>query len=176
MNPRPATQDDVAAMVELQRAGFVAALVPLLPSSFDVTATDAWAARLSETLASESVGSFVVDREDRDGLAGLVIYGTSRDPEPPPATAEIRALFVHPDHWRRGVGRGLVEEACTQLERWGFEAATLWSLRDNDRATAFYESAGFDRDGATQTRDELGAPEVRYARSLRPDGQGSIDR
>ena len=64
------------------------------------------------------------------------------------------------------MGRSLVEGAATELARRGFTAATLWSLRDNDRATAFYEGMGFERDGATQTRDDLGAPEVRYAASM----------
>ena len=116
MNPRPATQDDVAAMVELQRAGFVAALVPLLPSSFDVTATDAGRSSVGDAGERER-WAFVVDaRTARPGGAGdLRLQPRSRAAA---GAGEIRALFVHPDHWRRGVGRGLVEEACAQLERW----------------------------------------------------------
>ena len=47
------------------------------------------------------------------------------------------------------------------------ERLTLWSLRDNIGANAFYERVGFERDGAMQTRPALGVPEVRYGRSLR---------
>jgi len=161
---RPATGSDVPAMVDLQQAGFRAALIPLLPDDFELTDEAAWRAGLAETLAGDDVCALVADAGD--GLAGLVVYGANRDAEPAPGAGEIRAMFVHPDHWRRGVGRALVEVACTDLEAMGYSAATLWSLRDNDGATAFYEGLGFTRDGATQTRPHLGAAEVRYALSL----------
>ena len=152
-------------MVELQRVTFAEALVPLLPEEFRLPETAAWRDTLSQALDSEGVRALVIDAGAPE-LAGLVIYGANRDVEPAPGAGEIRALFVHPDHWRRGVGRELMEVACADLEQLGYSAATLWSLRDNDRANAFYERLGFDRDGATQTRPQLGGPEVRFARSL----------
>ena len=161
---RPATGSDVPAMVDLQQAGFRAALIPLLPDEFELTDEAAWRAGLAETLAGDGVRALVAD--GGDGLAGLVVYGANRDAEPAPGAGGIRAMFVHPDHWRRGVGRSLVEVACVDLERMGYSAVTLWSLRDNDRATGFYKGLGFERDGAAQTRPALGAPEVRCAKSL----------
>jgi len=151
-------------MVELQRAGFRAVLIPLLPEAFELTEDMAWRAGLADTLAGDGVRALVADAND--GLAGLVVYGTNRDVEPAGGAGEIRAMFVHPGHWRQGVGRGLVEVACADLEQMGYSAVTLWSLRDNAVATAFYERLGFERDGATQTRPELGGREVRYARPL----------
>ncbi|MBA3359200.1 MAG: GNAT family N-acetyltransferase [Thermoleophilaceae bacterium] len=151
-------------MVELQRAGFRAALIPLLPDEFALPVEAEWRATLAEALAGDAVRALVADAGH--ALAGLVVYGANRDVEPAPGAGEIRAMFVHPDHWRRGVGRGLVEVACADLDQMGYSAVTLWSLRDNDVATAFYEGLGFERDGAAQTRPGLGAREVRYARSL----------
>ena len=167
---RPATGSDVPAMVELQKDGFRAALIPLLPDEFELPDGAPWRAGLAETLAGDDVRALVADADGEagaeGGLAGLVVYGANRDAEPSPGAGEIRAMFVHPDHWRRGVGRSLVEVACVDLERMGYSAVTLWSLRDNDRATGFYKGLGFERDGAAQTRPALGAPEVRYAKSL----------
>jgi len=151
-------------MVELQLAAFVAALVPLLPDTFELTGLDAWQDSLSEALAGDGVRALVVDGDE--ALEGLVVYGLNRDTEPAPGAGEIRALFTRPDSWRRGIGRRLVEEACADLDQMGYSAATLWSLRDNDRANAFYERLGFGCDGATQTRPHFGVPEVRYSRSL----------
>jgi len=151
-------------MVELQQAGFRGALIALLPEEFELPDEAGWRAGLADTLAGDGVRAIVAD--GGDGLAGLVVYGANRDVEPAPAAGEIRAMFVHPDHWRQGVGRGLVEVACADLEQMGYSAVTLWSLRDNEVATAFYERLGFARDGATQTRPGLGGREVRYARSL----------
>jgi ribosomal protein S18 acetylase RimI-like enzyme len=164
MRSRKATQADVPAMVELQRIAFLEALVPLLPETFQPTVLDAWRHPLSQALATDGVRAFVT--EGGGGLAGLVVYGLNRDAEPPAGAGEIRALFVHPSRWRSGLGRDLVERACADLGEMGYSAATLWSLRDNERANGFYERLGFKRDGATQTREHLGGPEVRYAKSL----------
>jgi len=161
---RPATGSDVPAMVELQRVAFLEALVPLLPDTFQPTVLDAWRDPLAHALATEGVGALVT--EAGGGLTGLVVYGPTRDAEPAEGVGEIRALFVHPGRWRSGLGRVLVERACADLSTMGYSSVTLWSLRDNHRATAFYEALGFERDGATQTREQLGGPEVRYTRSL----------
>jgi len=169
MDTRYATQRDVPAMVDVQRAGFQAALIPLLPEEFALPDEGEWRANLADALADDAVRALVVDADQ--GLAGLVVYGANRDVEPAAGAGEIRAMFVHPDNWRRGIGRGLVEVACVDLEKMGYSAATLWSLRDNDRGSAFYADLGFTRDGSTQTRPHLGAPEVRYARSLGPPRQ-----
>ena len=44
----------------------------------------------------------------------------------------------------------------------------MWSFAANDRANAFYESCGFERDGAERTEERLRRHplEVRYRRSL----------
>jgi RimJ/RimL family protein N-acetyltransferase len=49
----------------------------------------------------------------------------------------------------------------------GYQAITLWVLRDNQRARRFYERAGFLPDGATNVLNGLGGIiEVRYRRVL----------
>lgn len=151
-------------MAALERAAFAEALVPLLPDTFELTPIEEARARIGEALASDGVRALVLEGEQ--GFAGLVIYGLNRDVEPIPGAGEIRALFVRPRSWRSGLGRALVDRACAELAEMGYAAASVWSLRDNIRANAFYERLGFERDGATQVRPALGAPEVRYLRAL----------
>ena len=103
---------------------------------------------------------------DDDRLSGWISFGLNRDPDAPPGTGEVRGLNVHPDDWRSGVGRALVERAFELLAE-GYVEVTLWSFDENDRANAFYESLGFRRDGAGQRREfSAGALEVRYRRPL----------
>ena len=80
---------------------------------------------------------------------------------------EVRSFFVAAGRWRRGVGRDLMAAALAALVEQGYEAATVWSFDANERANAFYEAHGFERDGATRT-EEVWAhiPEVRYRRPL----------
>ena len=125
-----------------------------------------WEESLTNALATDGVSGLLA--EDRDGLAGLAIFGLNRDEQPAAGAGEIRAMFVHPTRRRSGVGRELVAGACAGLAALGYSRATLWSLRDNHAANAFYESLGFEPNGATQTRSLFRAAEVRYARSLTP--------
>jgi GNAT superfamily N-acetyltransferase len=77
----------------------------------------------------------------------------------------IWALFVHPDHERRGYGRLLHDATVEWLVSQGLER--LWlTTEPNTRAQGFYEAAGWHRLGSTQTG------ESRYERTVeRPAGR-----
>jgi ribosomal protein S18 acetylase RimI-like enzyme len=84
------------------------------------------------------------------------------------SVGEICSFFVAPARWRGGVGRKLMEGALDSLRERGYATATVWSFSDNERANAFYERLGFERDGAEEPTDEAWAflPGIRYRRSL----------
>ena len=51
----------------------------------------------------------------------------------------IDQLYVHPDHWRRGIGRLLLDFARERSP----EHVWLYTLQVNVNARAFYEKNGF---------------------------------
>ena len=62
----------------------------------------------------------------------------------------IWALFVHPEHERRGYGRLLHDTMVQWL--WSRGLARLWlTTEPNTRAQGFYEAAGWRRIGLTQS-------------------------
>ena len=100
-------------------------------------------------------------------LLGYSAFGANRDPDAEPGVGEIRTFFVSPGSWRRGVGAALLRAVLDELRAMGYERVSLWSFAANERANAFYEHAGFERDGGERTEEVWGhAPEVRYRRSL----------
>jgi ribosomal protein S18 acetylase RimI-like enzyme len=105
-----------------------------------------------------------------DGVVrGWITFGASRDADASPSVGEIWALNVHPDAWRRGIGRELVGYALGRLARAPFAEATLWTFRDTPRSRSFYEAVGFETDGSTQRREASGGTiEVRYRMTLVP--------
>jgi len=118
-----------------------------------------------EILASDDVRILLAD--DGGELLGYSGFGANRDPDAEPGVGEVRTFFVSPASWRRGVGRELLTAALDQLAEMGYESASLWSFAANERANAFYEAAGFARDGSERTEEVWGhIPEVRYRRSL----------
>ena len=101
-------------------------------------------------------------------MLGFVGFGTTRDEDVDPArVAEVHGLYVHPTHWRRGVGRRLLQAAIEALAADGFDTATLWTLADSEESRAFYEAVGWRTDGAESVWEERdGLRLVRYRLTL----------
>lgn len=57
------------------------------------------------------------------------------------ATGEIRAVYVHPDHARSGVGTALLAELERRAHRYGFDSLVLTASLN---AVPFYEHHGYE--------------------------------
>ena len=119
-------------------------------------------------LLDDPAVSLVVVEDDDGALLGVSACGESRDDDVDDSVGEVRSFFVAPGRWRGGVGLKLMEGALDSLRERGCAVATVWSFRDNERANAFYERLGFERDGAEEPTDETWAslPGIRYRRNL----------
>jgi len=108
-----------------------------------------------------------------DHFAGFVSWGPSREVDAGRQTAELFSIYVHPAHWRRGIGtalwRGVIPSLIGQ-----YNDIVLWTLRDTRGARKFYERLGFVHDvGAQRMQNwhDPPLPEVKYRRPI----AGSID-
>jgi RimJ/RimL family protein N-acetyltransferase len=168
---RPATLDDVAAIASIHVQSWQGAYRGMMPQEhldqLDVVRRERrWTRALTSTDPSESAPLVAIADEQAVGFASI---GPTRDPDADPArTGEVRAIYLLPQAWGQGFGRRLMTAALAQLADLGYQAATLWVLKENARARRFYEAAGFTADGAEQTEDIAGSPiaEVRYRRDL----------
>ena len=61
--------------------------------------------------------------------------------------AEIANVAVHPDFWRQGVGRALVQTALDKVAELDFERTLLEVRESNTAAQALYRAFGFIEDG-----------------------------
>lgn len=77
--------------------------------------------------------SFITACVDRKNV-GYACVTASTD------TFELSALFVHPGHWRSGIGTRLIAGAAVAAAKRG---ATEISVKANPLFTAFYEVNGF---------------------------------
>jgi len=71
----------------------------------------------------------------------------------PDGSFELDALFVEPDHWRRGIGRLLLDHCCHAARLAG--AAEL-HVMGNPHARRFYEASQFEMLGTTPLRFGVG--------------------
>jgi ribosomal-protein-alanine N-acetyltransferase len=58
-------------------------------------------------------------------------------------TADVQRIAVHPNAWRRGVGRELLRALLDEARRRGCREALLEVRADNDAAIKLYEQFGF---------------------------------
>lgn len=100
-------------------------------------------------------------------IVGFAAYGPERDSDDP-TRAELYAINLDPDHWRRGLGRQLIRHVTAELAGQGFRTAVLWVEANNDRARRFYETEGWLFDGTERADTVQGAAvdELRYRRDL----------
>lgn len=87
-------------------------------------------------------GAVLLAEHGRD-IVGFAAVGRRED------GIELEGLFVAPSHWRRGVGRRLVQGAATEF---GGDAPVAVHVVASPDAVAFYQACGFDVVSDTTTR------------------------
>lgn len=166
---RRAGEDDVAAIAEIRVRAWQAAYRGIVPQGYlDTLRPEADADRRRARWAERAAGGSQDYLGELAGRpAGWLSIGPYRDdevPPPRPDCGEIYALYVHPVHWRAGVGGVLLRHAVAELAAAGRTPVVLWVLTDNAPARRFYQRAGFAPDGAEHLFAAGGAllPELRY--------------
>ena len=100
-----------------------------------------------------------VAEEDGEVL-GWISAGASRDADAVSSTSELLAIYIDPRHWRTGVGQRLWDDMEEHMKRTGVSEVTLWVLKDNTGALAFYRSNGFVLDAGVEKTIELGGTDL----------------
>lgn len=82
---------------------------------------------------------------------------------------ELGALYIAPEHWRKGIGARLSAAQDERLIQLGFSDALLWLLAGNSRAESFYRAHGWHPDGKRRTEVVWGvkADELRFVKRLK---------
>lgn len=158
-----ATAEDAPGIAQVQVRAWQEAYRGIVPDAHLAgLRAEERAARWREWLAREGTELFVA--RAGSGIRGFCSVGLSRDSDAGRGVLEISAIYVHPDHWRAGLGRALLDAALGAASRRGAPAVTLWVLEENGRARAFYEARGFRCDGVRKPLTLGGAElvEIRY--------------
>lgn len=168
---REARPEDAEAIAAIHIGSWQAAYRHLLPAAY----LDSLSAQLSRRTSqwrqrTATTGHGVLVAQDGPEVVGWIASERlSRDEGASSSTGEIQAIYLAPEHWRRGLGRRLIAAALQDLARQGCGEATLWVLQGNEQAVAFYRTLGFDAEpAATQVIERGGVRlvEQRYRREL----------
>ena len=130
-------------------------------------AEEAWAAAVE---APPTPAHRVLVATEREWLVGFAAVGPSTEDDATAGDAMVAALLVEPRWGRRGHGSRLLAAAVDHLRGDGVTRLAAW-VPEGDRASAaFYESAGWARDGTVRTLEADGGAvrEARWHISLAP--------
>ncbi len=107
--------------------------------------------------------------EDDGQLLGFVNTGRNRDPDVDRrTTAELRALYLDPDHVGSGLGVALLDKAMASVAEQGYLELMLWVLEDNEKGISFWLRHGFKQDGCRreEERGNISLMQLRFRRHL----------
>jgi ribosomal protein S18 acetylase RimI-like enzyme len=170
---RLATIEDAERINDLRISAWRAAYRGIVPADYlaalDPRANDERRrGLLSET--PPSVRHWVSEHAGR--VVGWCETGQALDGNAGDTAHELWALYVDPDHWRRGHGTSLLRHVREDLRERGFTALALWVLEANSLGRAFYEREGFRAVAGERALaiNGVGLPEVRYSLELGGSG------
>jgi GNAT superfamily N-acetyltransferase len=169
---RPATERDAQGIAEAHVRAWQAAYRGLVPDRILDGLSLEGAERNWQRLVGER-GAFTLVAGREGAVDGFCTVSTpSRDTDATQSTAEVAAIYVHPDRWRAGIGRALLDEALGRLREEGWRDVTLWVFGANDEARAFYATRAFQPDGAERRNEAVGQVAVRLRAALSEDVPG----
>ena len=139
MRVRPARREELAALVEIERA-----------------AGETFRALGMELVADDDPGSVEDLAPYADGGRALVAVGADDRPvgylliDVVDAAAHIEQVSVHPHQARRGIGSELIDEAASWARAQGLRALTLTTYTEVPWNGPYYERLGFRYLGADE--------------------------
>lgn len=159
----PAGRGDLGAIAEVHIQAWRAAYRGLVPDAvLDQRSIESCEDLWRDALASGEPALLLA--RSGDDCVGFIAYGAARDDDAGPRCAEIWTLYLHPDHWGRGLGRQLWQAACQALVDKGIDTVFLWVVTGNHRAIAFYHAMGCHAENRFKQvqRGEVRLHEQRY--------------
>lgn len=140
MRVRHAVVDDADAIERIRTDTWRDAYRGLMPDAvLDGLGYDA--TRRRALMSALPPHQFVLVAEDAGEVVGFCVGGRSR-PSDERFSGEVYAIYVLPDHHRRGIGRALLEAGARELVDRGFASMIIWVLRENAPSRRFYERMG----------------------------------
>lgn len=123
---------------------------------------------LTARLSSQGPDFTISVAEERGDVIGFSIIGEPRY-EAAAKTIELWAVNVLPNHWRMGIGSGLIEWAIDYSIRAGFNSLELWCIKGNTPAEKVYRKFGFIESGQARSTSRLtgiALHELHYVKAL----------
>lgn len=136
---RPAAGDDIAAIQTVAETAWHTDYPDILTRETVERGVTDWYSRDQMLDAIHHARTLLLVAEREDDIMGFA-HGMWTDE----ADGYVLRLYVHPDHRRQNLGRGLLERTCNALLDRGAERINAMVLAENTPGNEFYQRFGFE--------------------------------
>ena len=164
---RKAILEDAVACAEIHCRGWETAYADLIPAEYLAQRRAQRPQRWRDILSGGGKGDTFVSVLDGD-VVGFMSVGPPFDESLDDTFYEVYSIYLHPDVYRQGIGRALMEHAHDLASEKGKTAMALYVFEDNAPSRRFYEACGYRPDGAGEVSEYGGRQlkTLRYRREL----------
>ncbi|MES2528082.1 MAG: GNAT family N-acetyltransferase [Bdellovibrionota bacterium] len=60
----------------------------------------------------------------------------------PDVSCEAWSIYVHPDQWKKGIGKLLIQNFMEEMKKKNHKSMLVWALEENMTGRGFYEAMG----------------------------------
>nr|WP_318539577.1 GNAT family N-acetyltransferase [Terribacillus saccharophilus] len=157
---REAGKADCKRIGEISMLSWQSSYKHILPADYlAAISQEDRAARFERVLES---GSLLLVAEADETIVGFISGGRCRDGVNPDYDGEVYAIYLDPDHMKRGIGKLLMQSLEKRLSAEGMTGVVAWMLVGND-AKHFYEGLGGEKIAEDNLLiDGVSYPEIAY--------------
>lgn len=160
---RPAVAGDVPEIARIQLLTWRTAYRRIVPRPvLDAVGEDEAVASWRSAVGDPpSPRHHVLVAQEQEWVVGFAALGPADDEDSggavePAAVGAVATMLVEPRWGRRGHGSRLLAAAVDHLRADDFRTAVTWVFARDKASTKFYESAGWEPDGASRALDMNG--------------------
>ena len=139
---RHAVIDDAAGIARVRAESWLGAYRGIVPDEFlDAIDVGEWSERQRRNMENvpDDLVSFVAETQGQ--VVGWAAGGPNREDDPD-YSGKLYAIYLLPEHQRRGIGLKLMAATARWLIGEGMDSMIVWVLAENHPARRFYEALG----------------------------------
>ena len=143
---------DAAGVAEIQIQCWRKAYAGIIPDKYLAAMDVGTKSKTLEnglTLNADVIRLVALEKNNLLGfIAGLENRSASFYPD---VTSEAWSIYVHPDHWKKGIGKVLIQGFMEEMKKMNKKSMLVWALEENMIGRGFYEAMGGKLLGQKQT-------------------------
>jgi len=155
---RLAVNSDASDMAEIGARSWEAAYKNILPERYIREKNARRLEQFTNSITDKNEDAYVIQKNGK--TIGIMKIAATADDDLTRDYFELHYIYLHPDHFRRGIGTEAMDFAFKKAREAGKKFISVWVFAENINSIRFYEKCGFVPDGKFKLQDRGGPVKV----------------